>query len=47
MATLIRNCQVWDGTGAAPFTAEVLVDGGRIRQLQRVAAPRVRPKAST
>ena len=35
MAILIRNCQVWDGTGTVPFTAEVLVDGGRIRQLQR------------
>jgi len=32
---LIRNCQVWDGTGTVSFTAEVLVDGGRIRQLQR------------
>jgi predicted amidohydrolase YtcJ len=38
MATLIRNAQLWDGTGAAPFAAEVLVDGNRIRTVQRGAA---------
>ena len=27
MKTLIRNCVVWDGSGAAPFSAEVLVEG--------------------
>jgi len=40
MATLIRNAQVWDGTGAAPFSADVLIEGDRIRQLQRGSGPR-------
>lgn len=30
MRTLIRNCTIWDGTGAWPFAGEVLVDGHRI-----------------
>ncbi len=34
MATLIRNCTVWDGTGAAPFAGELLLDGQRITQVQ-------------
>lgn len=29
--TLIRNAQVFDATGAAPFPADVLVEGNRIR----------------
>jgi imidazolonepropionase-like amidohydrolase len=40
MPTLIRNCQLWDGTGAAPFAAEVLIEGDRIRTVQRGAAKR-------
>jgi imidazolonepropionase-like amidohydrolase len=35
MASLIRNAQVWDGTGSAPFAADVLIEGDRIRQVQR------------
>ena len=35
MASLIRNAQVWDGTGSAPFSADVLIEGERIRELQR------------
>jgi len=30
MATLIRNAQVWDGTGSAPFGADVLIEGEKI-----------------
>jgi len=40
MPTLIRNCQLWDGTGAAPFAAEVLIEGERIRTVQRDAGKR-------
>ena len=35
MASLIRNAKVWDGTGAATFAADVLIEGDRIRQVQR------------
>lgn len=38
MKTLIRNCVVWDGSGAAPFAAEVLIDGARIARVVRGAA---------
>lgn len=38
MKTLIRNCVVWDGSGAAPFAAEVLVEGARIARVARGAA---------
>ena len=38
MKTLIRNCVVWDGSGAAPFAAEVLVEGERIAGVARGAA---------
>jgi imidazolonepropionase-like amidohydrolase len=40
MATLIRNAQVWDGSGSAPFAADVLVEGNHIKQLQRGGAKR-------
>jgi imidazolonepropionase-like amidohydrolase len=29
--TLFRNCRVWDGSGAASYPADVLVEGQRIR----------------
>lgn len=38
MKTLIRNCVVWDGSGAAPFAAEVLIEGQRIARVSRSAA---------
>ena len=38
MKTLIRNCVVWDGSGAAPFAAEVLIDGARIARVARGTA---------
>jgi len=28
---LFRDCRVWDGSGAAPYPADVLVEGARIR----------------
>ena len=28
---LFRNCRVWDGSGAASYPADVLVEGERIR----------------
>jgi imidazolonepropionase-like amidohydrolase len=34
MAMLIRNCTLWDGTGAAPFRGELLLTGQRIDQVQ-------------
>jgi len=40
MTTLIRNCMVWDGTGAAPYPAEVLIEGDRIRQVHRGSGKR-------
>ena len=33
--TLFRNVTVWDGSGAAPFPGDVLVDGHRIRTVAR------------
>ena len=44
MKTLIRNCVVWDGSGAAPFAAEVLVEGERIARVAAGAAA-LPPKA--
>jgi imidazolonepropionase-like amidohydrolase len=38
MKTLIRNCVVWDGSGTAPFPAEVLVEGSRIARIARGGA---------
>ena len=38
MKTVIRNAMVWDGSGAAPFPAEVLVEGERIRRVARDGA---------
>ena len=35
MKTLIRRGMVWDGTGAAPYVADVLVDGARIARIER------------
>jgi imidazolonepropionase-like amidohydrolase len=32
---IIRDCRVWDGSGAAPFPADVLIDGARIRAVAR------------
>jgi imidazolonepropionase-like amidohydrolase len=32
---VFRNASVWDGTGAAAYPADVLVDGGRIRTIAR------------
>ena len=32
---VFRNASVWDGSGAAAFPADVLVDGGRIRTIAR------------
>lgn len=37
MKTVIRNAMVWDGSGAAPFPGEVLVEGERIRRVVREA----------
>lgn len=33
MRTWIRNARIWDGTGAAPFAGEVLVEGERIARV--------------
>ncbi len=33
--TLFRNVTVWDGSGAAPFPGDVLVEGNRIRTVAR------------
>jgi imidazolonepropionase-like amidohydrolase len=35
MPTLIRDCRVWDGSGAPAFPADVLLDGGRVRTVAR------------
>ena len=32
---LFRNCRVWDGSGAAAYPADVLVEGERIRAVAR------------
>jgi imidazolonepropionase-like amidohydrolase len=46
MKTLIRRGTVWDGTGAAPYLADVLVDGARIARIERepgrIPGPRLR-----
>ena len=39
--TLIANATVFDGSGAAPFPADVLVEGQRIAAVQRAAGCRV------
>ena len=31
--TLFQNCRVWDGSGAASYPADVLVDGDRIHTI--------------
>ena len=33
--TLIRNANIWDGSGAAAFPADVLVEGNRIKTIAR------------
>ena len=33
MGMLIRDCMVWDGTGAPAFAGEVLIEGNRVRQV--------------
>jgi imidazolonepropionase-like amidohydrolase len=33
--TLIRDCRVWDGSGEATFSADVLIEGARIRAVSR------------
>ena len=38
MITVIRNARVWDGSGAAPFAAEVWVEGDTIQRVQRGGA---------
>jgi imidazolonepropionase-like amidohydrolase len=35
MATLIRDCRVWDGSGAPAFPGDVLLDGPRIRAVAK------------
>jgi imidazolonepropionase-like amidohydrolase len=35
MQTLIRRATVWDGSGSAPFAADVLIDGTRIARIDR------------
>lgn len=32
---LITNARIFDGTGADPYTGEVLIDGNRISQVRR------------
>ncbi len=32
---LFRSCRVWDGSGAAAYPADVLVEGERIRAVAR------------
>ena len=39
MSTLMRNCTIWDGTGAASFTGELLFAGQRIEQVQASPIP--------
>jgi imidazolonepropionase-like amidohydrolase len=36
---LFRNVQIFDGSGAAPFAGEVLVQGNRILEVARAAGP--------
>lgn len=35
MPMLIRDCRVWDGSGAAAYPADVLLEGNRIRTIAR------------
>lgn len=35
MQTLFRHATVWDGSGSAPYAADVLVDGSRIARIER------------
>ena len=42
--TVIENASVFDGSGADPFTADVLIDGDRISS---VAADMVAPEGGT
>ena len=37
MQTLFQHATVWDGSGSAPFVADVLVDGPRIARIERQA----------
>lgn len=46
-ATLFTNVRVIDGTGEAPFAAEVLVKGNRIAQIARNGAAIDAPEAET
>ena len=36
--TLIRNATIWDGTGAAAFVGDLLVEGNRIRSVSAAGA---------
>lgn len=45
MATLITNVRVWDGSGAEPYAADVLLEGDRIAAVGAgLAAPRAWPR---
>ena len=51
---LFRNCRVWDGSGAASFPADVLIEGERIRavatqrgQLEAAGADEIDAKGMT
>ena len=35
MKTLLRDCMIWDGSGAAAFPGDVLVEGDHIRHVSR------------
>jgi hypothetical protein len=35
MRTIFRNCSIWDGTGSAAYTGDVLVVGNRIETIFR------------
>ena len=44
--TLIANTMIFDGSGAAPFAGDVLVEGQRIAEVQRGGGlPRARTRA--
>ena len=36
--TLFTNARIFDGSGAPPYSGEVLVQGNRIRQVRRAGA---------
>ena len=42
MGMLIRECTVWDGTGAAPFAGDVLIEGNRVRQVAKGRSGQIR-----